>query len=84
MRSVIVESKRVTSAKFVFPSFTLFQNSSTLRPTGVIAPIPVITTLLILFSLFILAPDQPFFSIIKVKIGHDLHQRKIDKLIDLI
>ena len=25
-----MESKRVTSAKFVFPSFTLFQNSSTL------------------------------------------------------
>ena len=34
-----------------FPSLTLFQNSSTLFPIGVIAPIPVTTTRLLIFTL---------------------------------
>ena len=41
-------SNLVISPKPIFPSFTDCQNSSTLSPIGVIAPIPVTTTRLLI------------------------------------
>ena len=61
-------SNFVISPKPIFPSFTDCQNSSTLSPIGVIAPIPVTTTRLLItfpfhssspkFRLFLFDPTQ--------------------------
>ena len=59
-------SNFVISPKPIFPSFMDCQNSSTLSPIGVIAPIPVTTTrLLITFPFHFQAPNSGLSFLIR-------------------